>query len=138
MIDVTRRNNDIDNQLPDYTDGIIDLYLYQSNINTNAFCYHIYLHNEQTYIGNIIYHSSKYERDMNGDVGYEIFKQFQGNNYATRALALLNNKIKEIGDQQYEIFVEPDNIASIKTVENCGGILLSKNKKNNIYICTIK
>lgn len=122
----------------DYTDGIIDLYLSEQDLVRNAFCYHIYLHNSDIFIGYITYHSNKKEKDLNGDVGYEIFKPYQGNNYALNALKLLSLKIKEIGDENFEIYAETTNIASIKTIENYGGLIISKNKKMIKYLCNSK
>lgn len=52
-----------------------------------------------------------------GDIGYNIFRHARGQGLATRATLLLCELAKELGQSEVYITCNPDNIASIKTIE---------------------
>jgi len=93
-----------------------------------SYDYSIFLHGTTTHVGNISYRGHHLE--YFGDVGYNIFPEFQGNHYAYEALVLLSEKLYEDGIPDFWITVYPDNISSIKTIEKYGGQLVSKNEHN--------
>lgn len=58
-----------------------------------------------------------------GHIGFAIEDKFQGNSYASRALALIRKFTNTIGLPQILLTCDDDNIASRKTIENAGGKL---------------
>ncbi|MBP3411700.1 MAG: GNAT family N-acetyltransferase [Oscillospiraceae bacterium] len=67
-------------------------------------------HNENTYIG--------------GNIGYEVLRAFRGNHYAAKACKLLFRQARKHGMDHLIITCDPNNIASARTCELAGGILL--------------
>ena len=55
-----------------------------------------------------------------GNIEYEIFEQYQGNNYAYKATKLLGQVALSFNVDELSITASPDNIASIKTIEKLG------------------
>lgn len=71
-----------------------------------------------------------------GNIGYSLLPQYRGHGYAARALRLLLPLAKKHGMEYVIITTAPDNIASYKTIENCGGIFLDVRelpKDNEMY-----
>jgi len=58
-----------------------------------------------------------------GNIGYTIYPPYRGHHYATLATALLLAHAKESMDEVI-ITCNPDNIASIKTIQRLGGELI--------------
>jgi predicted acetyltransferase len=58
-----------------------------------------------------------------GNIGYTIYPPYRGHHYATFASELLLELAKESMDEVI-ITCNPDNVASIKTIERLGGELL--------------
>ncbi len=67
-------------------------------------------HNEKTYIG--------------GNIGYRIDEAYRGHHYAAKACLLLFKQAKKHKLEQLIITCVPDNVASSRTCERCGGNLL--------------
>lgn len=65
--------------------------------------------NESTYYG--------------GNIGYEVFPAYRGNNYAEKACRLLKQVAAAHGMKSLVITCNPDNYASRKTCENLGARL---------------
>ncbi|MFA5575961.1 MAG: GNAT family N-acetyltransferase [Tissierellaceae bacterium] len=59
-----------------------------------------------------------------GNIGYEVFEEFRGNKYATKACKLMFSLAKKHGMDYLIITCNPDNIASRKTCEHSGGELI--------------
>lgn len=64
-------------------------------------------------------------REYGGHIEYEVSKKFRGNNYAARSCVLLFPLMKKMKVNPIIITCDPANIASIKTIENIGGKLIS-------------
>ncbi len=88
--------------------------------------YGIYLHNTDTRVGYIdLRFGDSEELYYAGNVGYRIDDGYRGNGYAYEACLLL----LQIAKSKYKlesvwITCSPDNIASRKTIEKLGGVLL--------------
>ncbi len=59
-----------------------------------------------------------------GNIGYEIFEEFRGNRYATKACKFMFPLAKKHEIDYLIITCDPDNIASRKTCEYSGGELI--------------
>lgn len=57
-----------------------------------------------------------------GNVDYEVFEEFRGNNYAKKALRLLARNVSEVSDEDLFIAILPNNKASIKTAVGAGAL----------------
>ena len=119
---------------PIKSNGIIDL---REDVE-NKYCYFIYLHGTTTEVGNISfrgYHIS----DFMGDIGYTIFEEYRGNDYAYQALILLSEKLYEDGIPDFWAGVYERNIASVKTLEKYGGKIIKRNESSALlFQCETK
>lgn len=100
----------------------------------NKMVYSICLCGEKTEIGSIQYrgyHDSK----IYGDIGYVIHKKYRGNNYAYQSLCLLSELLNEMGINDFLISAETSNIASNKTIQKYGGILIDNVNGVCVYDC---
>lgn len=59
-----------------------------------------------------------------GNIGYEVFEPFRGNRYAAKACKLLFILAKKHDMDEVFITCSPENIASRKTCEFSGGVLI--------------
>lgn len=83
--------------------------------------YEIVLNNNSKVVGNLKFH---YEiNDVTGNIEYEIFEEYRGNNYAKKALKLFSKNVSELSDNDIFISILPNNTASIKTAIGAGAIL---------------
>ena len=75
-------------------------------------------------VGRVIYRvGNDNECYFDGHIGYSVYDEYQGNNYAYKACLLL----KDIIDKDYVyISCAPHNIASKKTIEKLGADLIEK------------
>ena len=120
---------------PDLTDEEIDIYISESN---KSFKGIIYLHNTGIEIGDIEYRHQCDSKWL-ADIGYNISPSYRGNNYAYKALKLIEPLIAQIGVKSVTITVREDNIASIKTIEKFGGVLTEIVHGDVLsYTCEIK
>lgn len=78
------------------------------------------INNENEVVGNIIFNHN-YD-DVTGNIEYNVFEEYRGNNYATKALKLLAKNVFKISDMDLFITILPNNKASIKTAINCGAV----------------
>lgn len=60
----------------------------------------------------------------NGNIGYEVFKQFRGNNYAFKACLLIFTVARFHRMQSIYITCDESNISSYKTIEKLGAQLV--------------
>ena len=104
---------------PDVTDGEIDIYI---DGQEESFRGSIYLHGTGIEIGTIDYRH-KCDSEWLADIGYTIEPSYRGNNYAYKALKLIEPLIAAKGVDIITITVQDKNIASIKTIEKFGGVL---------------
>ena len=117
------------------TDGVIDLvrpFGFDPE-NEEDYWFYITLHNTDIIIGEIIYNDTYRDVEKHGNIGYSIYKSYQGHNYATKALILLK-KILEGKKEKMIINVFEDNIASIKTAVNFGARLVKSGTLDEKYV----
>lgn len=116
------------------TDGQIDLVRpFGFDNDEEDYWFYITLHNTNIIIGEIIYDDIYRDIEKYGNIGYSIYKSYQGNNYALKALILLK-KILENKKEKMLINVFEDNIASIKTATNFGAKLIKKGTLDKKYV----
>lgn len=60
------------------------------------------------------------EYEYLGNIEYEVFEQYRGNNYAYKATKLLGQVALYFGVDNLNISVRPDNLASVKTIRKLG------------------
>lgn len=68
-----------------------------------------------------------------GNIGYSISPIYRGHGYAAKAVRLLLKLAEKHGMEYVIITAKPDNTASCKTIENCGGIFLDVRKMPEGY-----
>ena len=113
------------------SDEIISLYIYEEKIDFNTQMFQIVLNKTNSVIGFIEY---DYTRDIEnsnsqGNVFYRIYDNYQNKGYATKALHLLknfikNNKVENNKDLYFK--VSYNNKYSKKVVLNNGGEILKE------------
>lgn len=103
------------------TDGEIDLVQAVNPDENMEYYLDIYLHNTDELVGDINFRLKT--ETYNGNVGYNIFEEYRGKKYASKALLLLRDFLNKRGFQNLVVAVIPENIASVKTVTNAGGKL---------------
>lgn len=117
------------------TDGVIDLvrpFGFESD-SEDDFWFYITLHDTDIIIGEIIYDDTYRNVEKHGNIGYCIYKNYQGHNYAAKALTLLK-KILEGKKEKMIINIFEDNIASIKTATSFGARLVKKGTLEEKYV----
>ena len=109
------------------TDGEIDLIRPEYEDSEDSFWFDIYLHDTNTRIGEVIYDDEWRNQELYGNVGYSINDEYQGHNYARKALELLKQLL--IGKKEKIILnIFDGNIASIKTAEKFGAKIVRYGK----------
>jgi predicted acetyltransferase len=68
-----------------------------------------------------------------GHVGFAIVPWKRGRGYAAQALAALLPLARVEGLDHVEITTDPDNVASQRTIEKCGGVLVERFRKVEAY-----
>lgn len=109
---------------------VIDLYLDEESSTKEEKNYFITIHNTLNKIGYVRVTLENVNSYL-GNIGYRLDERFQGSGYMLQALNLLKPTMIEEGLTKPKITVYPDNIASVKTIENFGGRLIPK--ENNIF-----
>ncbi|MBR3810044.1 MAG: GNAT family N-acetyltransferase [Clostridia bacterium] len=85
--------------------------------------YDIYV--DETVVGKIsIRIGNNYHSYYNGHIGYEIDKEYRGNNYAYKACKLVLQVAKAHGMGELILTCDESNIASYKTIEKLGAQLI--------------
>lgn len=74
-----------------------------------------------------------YHSFYNGNIGYEIDKEYRGNNYAYRACKLVLQVAKAHGMNELILTCDESNIASYKTIEKLGAELIEIAKPPKDY-----
>lgn len=86
------------------------------------------------------YELNDFLRDF-GHCGYSVRPSERQKGYATEMLKQICNIAKVHGLEQLQLSVEPNNIASVKTIKNNGGIykrsFLFENEKADVYIINL-
>lgn len=97
--------------------------------------WNVYLKSKDVKIGSISFRiGHNYHSYYNGNIGYEIDEEYQGNNYAYKACKMLMDVA--IYHQMDKIYFSCtyDNIASYKTIEKLGGKLIEEITPPKDYI----
>ena len=68
-----------------------------------------------------------------GHIGFAVVPWKRGHGYAAQALAALLPLAKAEGLDHVEITTDPDNLASQRTIEKCGGRLVERFRKPEAY-----
>lgn len=76
---------------------------------------------------------SNYHSYYNGHIGYEIDKEYQGNNYSYKACKLVLQVAKAHGMDELILTCDESNIASYKTIEKLGAELIETVKPPKDY-----
>lgn len=118
---------------PSISDGVIDLI----KVSNNKDIYMIKLSETNQVVGRIEYRGYHYNL-MLGDIGYEIYEVFRGNNYAYKALCLLGEMLSQDGIDDFWITAYDDNKASMKIISNYNGEFVEKIGGLNLYVCSSK
>ncbi len=135
QLDIKRKNLYdalVNSRQPDLSDNEIDLY---KSVNNEEINYIIKLNKNDECIGFIDYR--KESVDTLGNIGYGIKPACRGNNYALKALNLVALDLLNEGVEDLIITAFKDNIPSIKTIENFGGILIDIKDDILIYKCKL-
>ncbi len=84
----------------------------------NSLFFHINRKEDNKHIGNCGLRLDKNKNNyILGNIEYEVFNEYQGNNYAYKACLLLGKVASMKGATSLILTANPDNIASIKTIE---------------------
>ena len=85
--------------------------------------YDIFINN--TAVGKIsVRIGNNYHSYYNGNIGYEIDKEYRGNNYAYKACKLVLQVAKAHGMNELILTCDESNISSYKTIEKLGANLI--------------
>ncbi len=66
-------------------------------------------------------------RVAGGHIGYGIAPAYRGKGYATEMLRLVLKEAKALGIEEALVTINPDNLASRRVAEKCGGVLQDEN-----------
>jgi len=76
---------------------------------------------DQKVIGSITLDKGKGVYSCKAELGYVVARNYWGRGYASRAVKeVLKTGFQDLDIQRIEAFVDPENIASQKVLENCG------------------
>lgn len=76
---------------------------------------------------------NNYHSYYNGNIGYEIDKEYRGNNYSYKACKLVFQVAKAHGMNELILTCDESNIASYKTIEKLGAELIETAKPPEDY-----
>lgn len=100
---------------------ILDVYLDYGSVKKGYGNFEIYLHGTPNRIGYV-----RLIREPNnpyGNVAYVLDEEYRGHRFALQSLELLKDTMLKLKIVKPIITVEPDNIASVRTIQNFGGVL---------------
>ena len=110
----------------------IDLYLNKEESNDEVEYYHITPHDSFEKIGYVRVTLKNFNPKL-GNIGYGIEEEYRGNHYALQALELLRKSILNHGLNSVIITTYPNNYASIRTIEQFGGSIVSEANQDCEY-----
>ena len=106
--------------------SLIDVFV-PDNGDLPFYWWNIVLKSNNTVIGKISLRlGANYHSYYNGNVGYEIDKQYQGHHYALLACQMLLPVAKQHNMTRLYLTCDCDNIPSYKTIERLGGKLVAE------------
>lgn len=116
------------------SDEILDIYLNNGGIKKGYGNFDVFIHGTSTKIGHV-----RLNRDNNkvyGNVGYGLDEEYRGHHFMLQSLDLLKDTMLKMKIVKPIITVEPDNLASVKTIQAFGGILTEDHQEYNRYYDT--
>ena len=97
--------------------------------------WHIVLNEKNIKVGKISFRiGNNYHSYYNGNIGYEIDKEYRGNHYALKACKLVLKVAKYYNMDKIYLTCDFDNIASSRTIEKLGAKLLDEVKPPKNYV----
>jgi len=117
---------------PILSNSVIDIYFEEESSDKETSFYYLTISGEKQKIGRININWELYDY-MLGNIGAELDKEYRGNRYTLQALDLLKDLMIDKGLTKPIITARPDNIPSIKTIQNFGGKLIDQESELNIY-----
>lgn len=93
--------------------------------------FEIFLHGTPTKIGHV-----RLNRDTDkvfGNIGYGLDEEYRGHHFMLQSLDLLKDTMLKMKIVKLIITVEPDNEASIKTIQAFGGVLTENHDWYDTY-----
>lgn len=108
---------------PDYTNGVLDLYLDTDADKIGKECenYNIAIAGTGNIIGYVRVTYDDMRDSFLGNIGYKLSSRYRGNGYMLQALEILKKPMIDKGLEKPIITVRPDNDSSVKTIEKFGG-----------------
>jgi predicted acetyltransferase len=73
--------------------------------------------------GNIRHELNDFLRQFGGHIGYGVLPQYRRRGYATEILRQAIPLAHKLGIKPILVTCDDNNVGSIKTIENCGGVL---------------
>lgn len=97
--------------------------------------WNIVLNNNNIKVGKISFRiGNNYHSYYNGNIGYEVDKEYRGNHYALKACKLVLKVAKYYNMDKIYLTCDFDNIASSKTIEKLGAKYLEEVKPPKDYV----
>lgn len=105
----------------------LELILYKkgNNVEVPYYWYNIIKNDTFEIVGKVsIRLGHNFHSYYNGNIGYEVFEEYRGNNYAYQASKMIIEIAKEYEMKKLYLTCNVDNIASYKTIEKLGAYLI--------------
>lgn len=97
--------------------------------------WNIVLNNNNIKVGKISFRiGNNYHSYYNGNIGYEVDKEYRGNHFALKACKLVLRVAKYYNMDKIYLTCDFDNIASSKTIEKLGAKYLEEIKPPKDYV----
>ena len=109
----------------------LDIYFDHGSIENGYGIFEIHLHRSPTRIGYV-----RLIREPNnsfGNISYELDKKYRGHRFILQSLELLKVTMLKMKIVKPIITVEPENLASVKTIQAFGGVLTEKHDWYDTY-----
>ncbi len=122
-------------KVPDYTNGILDLYLMDEADKIGKECenYNIAIAGTGKVIGYVRVTYDDMSDNFLGNIGYKLSSQYRGNGYMLQALEILKKPMLAKGLEKPIITVKPNNDSSIRVIEKFGGRKLENDEWYDAY-----
>lgn len=110
---------------------IVDIYLEEGSIEKGYGYFAIFLHGTSTRIGHVRLNSRP--DNCYGNIGYGLGEGYRGHRFMLQSLELLKETMLKMKIIKPILTVEPDNMASVRTIQNFGGVLIRENSDYDTY-----
>ena len=119
---------------PVVSNANIDLYLERGSIEEGYVELDVFLHETHTKIGYV--RLNKENDKVFGNIGYGLYEEYRGHHFMLQSLELLKDIMLKMRIVKPIITVEPNNLASVKTIEAFGGVLVQEHNNKELYYDT--